>query len=167
LTSHYYDAIYRNIFIHDRLGKVNPVDFIKFLPAAISRYLLGLIIILTLLVRPAYSLDSLDSQIFINGFNAYQKKDYKTAIEKMSQVLKQFPDTPLRDMAIFWLARANYRAGNQKEAAKYMAQFFKEYPDSPLKGTVEEELARNAARYERGESFPETAGTQQRKKGTD
>jgi uncharacterized membrane protein len=102
---------------------------------------------------PAFSLDSEDSQIFIAGFNAYQKKDFAVAIENMSSLLKKYPGTPLRDMAIFWLARANYKAGNQQEAAKYMAQFFREYPASPLKGTVEDDLVTLANHYERGESL--------------
>ncbi|KAF0220862.1 MAG: pentapeptide repeat-containing [Geobacteraceae bacterium] len=132
------------------------MDFIKFFRAAMSRCLLGLIIV-TLLSNPAYPLDSQDSQIFISGFNAYQKKDYRAAIDKMSQVLHKYPDTPLRDMAIFWLARAYFKAGNQQEAARYMAQFLKEYPDSPLKGTVEDELVKLATAYEKGEKLPVTA----------
>jgi len=72
----------------------------------------------------------------------------------MSALLKKYPDTPLRDMAIFWLARANYKAGHRQEAARYMAQFFKEYPDSPLKSTVEDELVTLAAKYAKGEPIP-------------
>lgn len=132
------------------------MDIIKFFRAAVSRCLLGLIV-LSLLANPAYPLDSQDSQIFISGFNAYQKKDYQTAVDRMSQVLQKYPDTPLRDMAIFWLARAHFKAGNQQEAAKYMAQFFREYPDSPLRGTVEDELVKLAAAYEKGEKLPLTA----------
>ncbi len=126
--------------------------FRSFIRAALSRALFGLVIIL-LLTNPAHSVDSQDSQIFISGFNAYQKKDYRGAIDRMSEVLQKYPDTPLRDMAIFWLARANFKAGNQQDAARYMAQFFKEYPDSPLKSTVEDELVTLTKRYEKGEQL--------------
>ncbi|HEX5773197.1 MAG TPA: hypothetical protein VFY07_02660 [Geomobilimonas sp.] len=108
-------------------------------------------LVTSLFANPVLALDSEDSQIFITGFNAYQKRDYQGAIDKMSLVLQKYPDTPLRDMAIFWLARANYKAGNEKDAARYMAQFLREYPDSPLKGTVEDSLLQSAARYEKGE----------------
>ncbi|WP_223908075.1 tetratricopeptide repeat protein [Geobacter sp. AOG1] len=108
-------------------------------------------LVTSLFANPVFALDSEDSQIFITGFNAYQKRDYQGAIDKMSLVLQKYPDTPLRDMAIFWLARANYKAGNEKDAARYMAQFLREYPDSPLKGTVEDTLLQSAARYEKGE----------------
>ncbi len=112
-----------------------------------KRYLFGLLIAIILVAAPSFALDSQDSQIFITGFNAYQKKEYQTAVDKMTQVLKNYPESQLRDMALFWLARANFKAGNQKDAARYMAQFFREYPDNPLKGTVEDELVSLATAY--------------------
>lgn len=127
------------------------MHFNKVFRASVQRLLAVFLIIAVLLPAPAFALDSDDSQIFITGFNAYQKKDYKTAIDTMSDLLKKYPDTPLKDMAIFWLARANYKAGNNQEAAKYMSQFFREYPDSPLRGTVEEGLVSLADRYQKGE----------------
>jgi hypothetical protein len=111
-------------------------------------------VVLSLLATPAFSVEYQDSQIFISGFNAYQGKNYQGAIDNMSQLLQKYPDSPLRDMAIFWLARANYKAGHRKEAARYMAQFYKEYPNSPLKNTVEPELAKLAAAYAKGEPLP-------------
>jgi Domain of unknown function DUF11/Tetratricopeptide repeat len=118
------------------------------------RLLAVLVIISSLLVPPAYSQESEDSQIFITGFNAYQQKDYPTAITKLDEVLKKHPDSPLRDMVLFWLARAHFKNGNQLEAARYMSQFSKEYPDNPLRGTVDEELLALTARYEKGEQLP-------------
>jgi uncharacterized membrane protein len=116
------------------------------------RMVTGLLFVALLLPAPAFALDSEDSQIFITGFNAYQKKDYQAAIDNLSRLLKKYPDTPLKDMGLFWLARANYKAGRQQEAAKYMSQFLREYPDSPLKGTVEEGLLALAEKYQKGEA---------------
>lgn len=124
--------------------------------------LLGLVA-LSLLATPAFSVEYQDSQIFISGFNAYQSKNYQGAIDDMSQLLKKYPESPLRDMAIFWLARSNYKAGHRKEAAQYMAQFYKEYPNSPLKNTVEPELAKLAASYAKGEPLPEEAAPPEEK----
>src|SRR5512138_1070962 len=112
---------------------------------------------LSLLASPAFSVEYQDSQMFITGFNAYQGKNYQGAIDNMSKILEKYPDSPLRDMAIFWLARANYKAGYRKDAAKYMAQFYKEYPNSPLKNTVEPELAKLAASYAKGEPITDEA----------
>ena len=106
----------------------------------LSRLLVSLVIISSLVVPPAFCLETGDSQVFIAGFNAYQQKDYASSIEKMSEVLQKYPDTPLRDMALFWLSRSYYKVGNQRDAARYLSQFSKEYPDNPLKSTVEDEL---------------------------
>ncbi len=115
---------------------------------------MALVIISSLIVPPAYSQEAEDSQVFIAGFNAYQQKDYASSIEKMSEVLQKYPDTPLRDMALFWLSRSYFRTGNQQEAARYLSQFLKEYPDNPLKTTVEDELLALTTRYEKGEKLP-------------
>jgi hypothetical protein len=157
-----YLKLFLTIKLH-RLGKVNPVDVISILRAVVRRSLLGFIIILSLLATPAFPVEYQDSQIFISGFNAYQSKDYQGSIDKMTLVLQKYPDTPLRDMAIFWLARANFKAGNRKEAAKYMAQFYKEYPDSPLKSTVEPELSKLAVAYAKGEPLPAAGQTEEEK----
>ena len=140
-----------------------PVSAKKRLPAVISlklcrnaliRLFVVLAIISSVLNTPAFSQESEDSQIFISGFNAFQQKDYATTITKMNEVLQKYPDSPLRDMVLFWLSRAYYKNGNQQDAARYLSQFSKEYPDNPLKGTVDEELLALTARYEKGEQLP-------------
>lgn len=114
--------------------------------------LLVILIIISFLIAPsAFCQETEDSQVFIAGFNAYQQKDYATSIEKMNEVLQKYPETPLKDMALFWLARSYFKTGNQQEAARYLSQFSKEYPDNPLKNTVEDELLSLTARYEKGE----------------
>ncbi|MGB9080623.1 MAG: tetratricopeptide repeat protein, partial [Desulfuromonadaceae bacterium] len=118
------------------------------------RLLVILIILSSLIAPPAFCQETEDSQIFIAGFNAYQQKDYASSIKKMNEVLQKYPDTPLRDMALFWLARSYFKAGNQQEAARYLSQFSKEYPDNSLKNTVEDELLSLTARYEKGEKLP-------------
>ena len=120
----------------------------------LPRLLVALVIISSLATSPAYCQETEDSQVFIAGFNAYQQKDYASSIEKMSEVLQKYPDTPLRDMALFWLSRSYYKAGNQREAARYLSQFSKEYPDNPLRNTAESDLLALTARYESGEELP-------------
>lgn len=128
------------------------------------RLLVVFVIISSLAIPPAFSQESEDSQVFIAGFNAYQQKDYASAIVKMNEVLQKYPDTPLRDMALFWLSRSYFKAGNQNAAARYLSQFSKEYPDNPLKGTVEEELLTLTARYEKGEKLPDGSQAAQKAK---
>jgi hypothetical protein len=118
------------------------------------RFLVALVIISSLVVHPAYSQETEDSQVFISGFNAYQQKDYVSSIEMMNEVLQKYPDSPLRDMALFWLSRSYYKSGNLQEAARNLSLFSKEYPDNPLKSTVEDDLLGLVARYEKGEKLP-------------
>ncbi|HEX9078946.1 MAG TPA: tetratricopeptide repeat protein, partial [Desulfuromonadaceae bacterium] len=118
------------------------------------RLFIAVVIISTLQVPVGFCQETEDSQIFIAGFNAYQQKDYPAAIAKLKEVLAKYPDTSLRDMALFWLARSYYKNGNQLDAARVMSQFSKEYPDNPLKATVEEDLLNLVARYEKGEKLP-------------
>lgn len=120
----------------------------------LPRLLVTLVIISSLAASPAFCQETEDSQVFIAGFNAYQQKDYASSIEKMNEVLQKYPDTPLRDMALFWLSRSYYKAGNQREAARYLSQFSKEYPENPLRNTAESDLLALTARYENGEVLP-------------
>ncbi|OGT98415.1 MAG: hypothetical protein A2079_00520 [Geobacteraceae bacterium GWC2_48_7] len=112
-----------------------------------------LAIISSMFLTSAYAQETEDSQIFISGFNAYQLKDYPTSIARMNEVLQKYPDTSLRDMALFWLSRAYFKNGNEQDAARLMVQFSKEFPDNALRETVEEELSALIARYEKGEKL--------------
>lgn len=103
---------------------------------------------------PVCAQETEDSQLFLSGFNAYQQKDYPAAVSHLGEVLQKFPDSSLRDMTLFWLARAHYKAGNNQDAARYMAQFTREYPDNPLKNTVEENLLSLADQYEKNHGSP-------------
>jgi uncharacterized membrane protein len=126
------------------------MEIIKCMRVSLMSAIVGLVLVMQLSV-PAYSQDSEEYKLFITGFKAYQGNDFQTTIDSMSQVLKNCPDTSLRDMALFWLAHAYYKTGNNKEAAKYMSLFFRENPKSPMKETVEPQLAKLALNYEKTE----------------
>ena len=131
-----------------RRGKGVPVK-LPLLYRRLALTIAGLACLAICAASPVAAQETGDSQIFLAGFNAYQQKEYATAITRLGEVLQKHPDTPLRDMTLFWLARAHYKAGNRQDAAHYMAQFTREYPDNPLKNTVEEELLTAAANYEK------------------
>jgi uncharacterized repeat protein (TIGR01451 family) len=142
-------------FFHVPAKKRLPIVIsLKLCRNSLIKFFTVLVIISSFFTPPAFSQESEDSQIFISGFNAYQQKNYTTTISKMNEVLQKHPDTPLRDMVLFWLSRAYFKNGNQQDAAKYMSQFSREYPDNPLKGTVDEELLALTARYDKGEQLP-------------
>lgn len=117
------------------------------------RFVLALSI-LAIFSIPASAADPDEYSVFISGFSAFQKQEYAITVERMTLFLKEYPSTPLRDMALFWLARAHFRLGHREEAARSMALFFRENPDTPLRSAVEEELVALAKAYERGEPLP-------------
>ena len=127
---------------------------LKLCRTILFRSFIAVVIISSLLIPPGFCQETEDSQIFVSGFNAYQQKDYAAAIEKLNEVLTKYPDTSLRDMALFWLARSYFKNGNQRDAARTMSRFTKEYPDNPLKNTVEDDILALVARYEKGEALP-------------
>lgn len=110
-------------------------------------------------VIPVFGADQPDDcQSFIDGFEAYKQKDFATSQGKLKAVMENYPDSPLRDVVLFWLARSYYNNGNQREAARNMSTFAREYPDSPLLALVEDDLKELVARYEKGELLPALAG---------
>ncbi len=124
---------------------MNMLRFCRYLAA----FLACLLLVVFLFVRPVIAQESEDSQLFLSGFNAYQQKDFSKAASLLNEVLKKYPDTPLRDMTLFWLARSHYKVGNRDDAARYMVLFTSEYPDNPLKNTVEDDLLSLASAYEK------------------
>jgi uncharacterized membrane protein len=134
-------------------GKGVPVKMSR-LCRLLTAFFTCLLLITLLSTAPVCAQETEDSQLFLSGFNAYQQKDYPVAVSHLGEVLQKFPDSSLRDMTLFWLARAHYKAGSTQDAARYMAQFTREYPDNPLKNTVEEDLLSLAAQYEKNQGAP-------------
>ena len=94
-----------------------------------------------------------DSSLFVEAFNAFQKKDYLLAIDKVNQLNQIFPDTPLRDVALLLLARSGLKAGDNELAAKTVNQFLAEFPANPLVSSIEEELNSLGSRHQKGEKL--------------
>jgi len=122
----------------------------------VTRFTMALLsgfLILLPCASPCLATELDDSSLYIEAFNAFQKKDYLLAIDKVNQLTEFFPDSPLRDITLLLLARACLKSGDNALAAKTIAQFTTEFSDSPLKASVEEELLALAARRNKGESL--------------
>lgn len=102
---------------------------------------------------PAFATELDDSSLYVEAFNAFQKKDYLLTIDKVNQLSQFFPDSPLRDIALLLLARAGFKSGDNTLAAKTITQFTTEFSDNPLKASVEEELLSLGARLNKGEKL--------------
>ena len=97
-----------------------------------------------------------DSNLFIEAFSAYQKKDYLLTLEKVGIINQLFPDTPLRDVVLLLQARAALKSGNNELAAESIIQFNKEFAASPLKSAIDDELERLVIRRQKGEKLTPT-----------
>lgn len=109
--------------------------------------------LLSLVALPCLAVELDDSNLFVEAFNAYQKKDYLLAIDKVNQLTQVFPDSPLRDISLLLLARAGLKSGDNELAARAINQFTAEYADNSLKTTVEEELLTLGTRQKKGEKL--------------
>lgn len=94
-----------------------------------------------------------DSSLFMEAFNAFQRKDYLLSADKLKQLNQHFPDSPLRDVTLLMLARSNQRAGDNEAAASAINQFSGEFGNSTLAGSVEEELLTLGKRQKAGEKL--------------
>lgn len=111
-------------------------------------------LIMTLLMAgSAIAVELDDSELFVEAFNAYQKKDYLLTIEKVRQINQLFPDTPLRDVSLLLLARAGFKSGDNDLAAKTVNQFNAEFSDSSLKASLEDDLVALGTRQKKGEKL--------------
>lgn len=127
--------------------------FIHHVQTHLVRCVLALFVLVCFSVS-THAAEQDEYSVFLSGFTAFQNQEYQGAASKMSQFLKDYPDTPLRDMALFWLARAHFRLGEKQEAARCLALFLKEYPDTPLRSAAEPELIALAESFDgKGDSL--------------
>ncbi|HEX9080423.1 MAG TPA: outer membrane protein assembly factor BamD [Desulfuromonadaceae bacterium] len=120
----------------------------------LSRTITAGLMLLFLATLPCAAAELDDSNLFVEAFNAYQKRDYLLAIDKVNRLTQAFPDSPLRDLSLLLLARAGLKSGDNELAARAINQFSAEYTDNSLKSTVEEELLALGARRKKGEKLP-------------
>lgn len=110
-------------------------------------------VVLTLSLPPAARAQVDDSALFMEAFNAFQRKDFLLSAEKLDQLNQYFSDSPLRDVALLMLARAHQRAGENETAARIINQFSNEFGSTTLAGSVEEELLSLGKRQKTGEKL--------------
>ncbi|HXZ89381.1 MAG TPA: transglycosylase SLT domain-containing protein [Candidatus Binataceae bacterium] len=77
---------------------------------------------------------------FLEGYGAYQRRDYFETIERMQLAAKTLPD--LADYALFYLGQADRASGNKPDAAQAFHQLMQDYPQSVLADAGALEYAR-------------------------
>jgi hypothetical protein len=112
------------------------------------------VVALILGATPCQAAELDDSGLFVEAFNAFQKKDFLLTIDKIGQLSEIFPDSPLRDISLLLLARAGLKSGDNELAAKSVQRFSAEFPDNALNSALEDELLSLATRRNKGEKLP-------------
>jgi TolA-binding protein len=79
--------------------------------------------------------DSCDAKLrssltLATGMNHLILADWNTARKVLRQFLKDYPDAPGRDQALFGLVLADYRQGKRSGAAKTLSELERDYPSS-------------------------------------
>jgi len=118
-----------------------------------SSFLASLLLLLCLLVPGNLHAEIDDSSLFMEAFTAFQGKDYLRSLEKLSQLEQLYPDSPLRDVSLLMVARAQQRSGNNDAAALAISRFSKEFGNSPLADSVEASLLSLGKRRQGGEKI--------------
>lgn len=125
----------------------------RFIEQTMKPLLVGLAVLL-LISGVVEAAEPDDAGVFVDAFAAYQKKDYLLALEKVEQLNRQFPDTPLRDVVLLLSARSSHKAGDNEKAAKSVTTFINEFPESTLRTTIEEELLALSNLQRKGDTLP-------------
>lgn len=73
-----------------------------------------------------------DRGLYYLGRTLEDTGQYILAIQRYKQVLRQYPDSPLRDDVAFSIADAFYRSEQNDVAVRSYREFLENYPDSPF-----------------------------------
>ena len=92
------------------------------------------------LSTPARGSAETDSDLFKKGVASFQRHRFSEAIVSFDNFLKTYPRTPLRDMTLYYLARAHLKSGQREQSAALTARLMREFPASYNRGTLDAEL---------------------------
>ncbi len=82
-----------------------------------------------------------DRGLYYTGRTLEDMGQYILAIQRYRQVLRKYPESPLRDDVAFSIAEAFYRSNQNAVAVRSYRSFIEEYPDSPFLANARYKLA--------------------------
>lgn len=113
-----------------------------------------IVLLMLSLLLPAGAFAEIDdSTLFMDAFNAFQRKDYLLSVEKLGKLNQLFPDSPLRDVSLLMLARSYQRSGDNDTAGQTINRFFSEFSGNSISASVEDELIALGKRRKNGEKL--------------
>ena len=82
-----------------------------------------------------------EATLFTEGYQAYLKGDTEKAIATLNEVLKQFPNGRVNDLALYWLGKSYQKAGRTQEAIVAYRTLKTKYPESSMFSHAVRQLA--------------------------
>ncbi|TAL12299.1 MAG: DUF11 domain-containing protein [Nitrospirae bacterium] len=82
-----------------------------------------------------------EATLFTEGYQAYLKGDTERAIATLSDVIKQFPNGRVNDLALYWLGKSYQRTGRTPEALATFRELKTKFPQSSMFGHASRQIA--------------------------
>ena len=90
-----------------------------------------------------------ERELFTQGQKYYARGNYDNAVNSFRQLLTDYPQTPIRDLALLWMGRSYLKAGRMAEA-EVVGEALRGIPDTPFADIYATEL--RLAREQPGET---------------
>jgi len=82
-----------------------------------------------------------EATLFTDGYQAYLKGDTDKAVETLNDVLKQYPNGRVNDLALYWLGKSYQKAGRTPEALAAFRELKIRFPQSSMFGHASRQIA--------------------------
>jgi uncharacterized repeat protein (TIGR01451 family) len=82
-----------------------------------------------------------EATLFTDGYQAYLKGDTDKAVETLNDVLKQYPNGRVNDLALYWLGKSHQKAGRTPEALAAFRELKIRFPQSSMFGHASRQIA--------------------------
>jgi uncharacterized repeat protein (TIGR01451 family) len=81
-----------------------------------------------------------EATLFTDGYQAYLKGDTEKAIVALTDVLKQFPNGRVNDLALYWLGKSYQKVGRTQEALTAFRELKTRFPQSSMFGHASRQI---------------------------
>ena len=82
-----------------------------------------------------------EATLFTEGYQSYLKGDTERAIATLNDVIKQYPNGRVNDLALYWLGKSYQKAGNTQEALATFRDLKTKFPQSSMFGHASRQIA--------------------------
>ena len=82
-----------------------------------------------------------EATLFTEGYQSYLKGDTERAIATLNDVIKQYPNGRVNDLALYWLGKSYQKSGNTQEALATFRELKTRFPQSSMFGHASRQIA--------------------------